>query len=509
MLAKVPADSPYLMAVLDPMPELVRRQTYKALDKKLAELMAAAELEASVDRSHLNAKQKLVLALADELKGKDMANWGRELGFDPSGRFVLYGLSIWPVMRIAVGNEERLRGVIRRLLAAAEVPHQERTYEGRVYWQLGDAKFAVIGAVLDHEIVVAALPAPALAQFLPIVLGVQRPPRSLHDDNRLGNLIKRYKFLPTMIGYLDAQIAADIFTQRASSTNTELDRPLRAAMGPVETACGEDLDRLVAIVPRVVFGYRRLDARGMHATLIAEMPSEITEALQRLRTSVPEVTAGLGGRALIKFGVAAQLDELLPLLHRITDHIEAKPFRCAWFAELNRGAAELAAVLDKPVPPMLFGVRGFSFTLDDMTKNPTTMRGHGIIVADHASDLLNLVLKFLPGASGLTVLPDSRPVQIPLTGLGAPASITGYVATRVDRTAIAVGPSSASDVVSALAAPLPRGSPLMTVGFDMDRMEALELVKPEDAGRVGDVVMQLDATPDGLAIEMYGTFPAL
>src|SRR6185503_21231991 len=65
MLSKVPADSPYLMAVLDPMPELVRRQTYKQLDKKLADELAALDLEA-VDRSQLPMKEKLLFALRDE-----------------------------------------------------------------------------------------------------------------------------------------------------------------------------------------------------------------------------------------------------------------------------------------------------------------------------------------------------------------------------------------------------------------------------------------------------------
>lgn len=506
MLAKVPADSPYLFAMLDPVPQVVRRQTYASMDHKL-ELERERLSDVGADRSALPVKDRLLLALFDELEGKDMDNWGRELGFDPNGRFVLYGLSIWPVLRIATASDARLRQVIANIIAKSGAPAVKHTLRGREYWQLGTDKYSVVISVGDREVVGAMLPTPALAQYLPIVLGLERPKRSLNDDNKLGELVRRYRFLPTMLGYIDAKIAADILAQRAASTNTELDRPLRTAMGPVPQTCRDDLDRIVALAPRVVFGYRRLDVKGMQATFVVEMPPAITAALQRLRVSVPDLEPGLGERALIKFGIAAKLDELLPLLEDLSRHVHDRPFQCSWFAALNEAATKLGALVDRPLPPPLVGFRGVSFVLEDMTKNPTNPRGHAVIVGDHASDLLALALKLLPGMAGTTIVPDGRPVQLPLATLGAPASVLGYAATRVDRTAIAVGPNSATDVVEALQLPLPQHSPLMSMSFDMKRMVDLGLVKPDDAGGIRDVAIQLEVAPEGLLFEMFGTFP--
>src|SRR5690606_6568291 len=114
------------------------------------------------------------------------------------------------------------------------------------------------GSVADKEAVFAVLPTAAVAQYMPHVLGIEPPARSLHAAGSLSSLIARYRFLPTMIGYLDARHAAGILTGRSSSSNTELDRPLRTALGPVSDACRADLERLAGFVPRVVFGYRRL-----------------------------------------------------------------------------------------------------------------------------------------------------------------------------------------------------------------------------------------------------------
>ncbi|HEY5948648.1 MAG TPA: hypothetical protein VIV40_24320 [Kofleriaceae bacterium] len=506
MLAKVPADSPYLVAVLDPMPDFVRKQSFGAIDKKLAEAIALLEANPTADRSALTIKERLTLAFLDELKGKDLASWGRELGFDPSGRFVLYGLSVWPVMRVSVGNEQKLREVIGRVIAKSGIPIEQHTLQGRMYWQLSKDNMTAIVSVTGGEIVAAALPTPALAQYLPIILGLQAPPHSLSDNKKLAAMIRRYHFMPTMVGYIDAQIVADILAQRAETTNTELDRPMRKAIGPVSDICRADLDRLVEVMPRVVFGYRQLDTKGMHATMVAEMPAELTASLQRLHTSVPELGEGLGQRVLARFGVAAKLDELMPLLRALTDHIRAKPFQCSWFTSLNDAAGKLAKLLDTPVPAPLLGFRGMSFVLDDISKNPEMPQGHALVVGDHAYDLLLMLLK-LVGMGGVAIHPDGKPVQLPLAQLGAPASVSAFVASRVDRVSVAMGPNSARDVVRSLDQPMPKHSPLLTMAFDAKRMLEVGLIKPEDASGMRDLAMQLDVGPEGLRFEMFGTFP--
>lgn len=508
MFAKVPADSPYLVAALDPMPELVRRQSFAALDQKIAAALAQLEAEPAVDRQALPPEQRSLYAFLDEVKGKSLEHWGRELGFDPSGRFVLYGLSVWPVLRVAVSNEARLREVIAHLVAASGAPVVQRSLEGRGYWQWTRNDLAMIASVVGGEAVFAVLPAPALGQYLPVVLGLKQPPRTLADDDRLGALTARHHFLPTMVGYIDAKIVADILTQRAASASTELDRPLHSALGPIEPACRTDIDRLVAVAPRIAWGYHRLDTRGMAASFVIETPPAITAALEPLRTLVPEVGTEPATPALFRFGVAAKLDELLPLLRQLTDHVRERPFVCSWFVPLNGAAARLAGLLDRPLPPMLGGLRGFSLSLDDMTREPFDMRGHAVAVGDHVGDLVATMLHALPGMSGAAVVPDGRPVQLPLALLGLAASTTGYAAMRVDRAALAIGPASATDVTRVLDLPLPAHSPLLSFGMDFERMIEAGLTTADQSSGMRDITMQLDVGPQGLVFEVIGNYPA-
>ncbi len=505
MLAQVPADAPYLMAVLDPVPDAMKNQMFDSVDKKVA---AGFQISRTLDRSQLEPPLRAYFAMLDELEGKNLRHWGRELGFDPSGRFVLYGLSVWPVLRVAVANEPRLRQVITKMLTAAGAPTSERTLRGTRYWQMDIKSYSVIGSVADGEAVFALLPAPAVAQYLPHVLGLEGPARSLQEAGSLSALIARYRFLPTMVGYLDARFAAGILTGRSSSSNTELDKPLRTSLGPVSDACRADLERLAGFVPRVVLGYRRLDTKGIHASLAVELPGPIAAGLQRIRTTIPDLPVGLGEPALIRVGVAANLDELLAQLRSLTTYVHEHPFECPWFAPLGEASAKLAALLDEPLPAALHGIRGMAVVVDHAATEPFDVRGHAVLVGDHAHDLLTLGLRQLLGMTGTVVQPDARAVQLPLASLGVPAHLMVNAAARVDRAAIAVGPTSATAVVGVLKRPAPARSPLLSFGFDVPRMIEIGWLDPEDENGMRHVALQVDVSPEGLLLEVYGTIPA-
>lgn len=501
MLAQVPADSPYLVAMLDPMPEAVRKQMYSGVGRSLDETMQALR---SLDRAQLSPPMRAYLAILDELAGKDIEDWSRELGLDPSGRFVLYGLSVWPVFRMSVADEARVSHLLSRG-AAAIGASQPRMLRGRSYWQLDWDGLSLVASVADRQLVFALLPQQAVARYLPTVLGFERPARSLQGSDTLASLIARYKFMPSMIGYVETRLAADILTGRAASSNTELDQPLRTALGPVADTCRTDIDRLAGYVPRMVFGYRRLDTRGMYATFALELEPAIASALQRLRTNVPELADGRATPGMMTFGVAANLDEVIAVLRRATAHVRERPFGCAWFAGLGEASARLESLLDTPLPPALHGLRGASIVLEDATLEPFIPHGHAILVGDHAHDLVSLALRTL-GLGGTAVAPDGRPVPLPLAQLGAPPAVIAHVASRLDRAAFAVGPSSATEATEVLSRPASARSPLFAFGFESARMVELGWIKAPQTSGLREIVFQLATIPEGLTLDMFGTF---
>jgi len=506
ILAQVPADSPYVFATLQPLEDKLRRRMFGAASRSLDELVKTTSGLTPDERANLGPAMRAVLALAEDLRGKDLTTWWRELGFDPSGRFVVYGLSVWPVARIEIADPARLRAVIERALTAAGVKPTRATLAGRAYWSLGTDKVTAIAAVLDREAVVALVPTPALATALPLILGTQQPAHPIGSTTTVTDLLARNHFIDLMIGYLDLRSVLAVMT---GPTPTPLDAPLRAQAGPIAPACRADLERLVSALPRIAFGYRRFDEAGFDGRIVFETLPGVTSALKRVRASVPEVAVPVAGHPLFAMGVAVKPDELIAALRSLTGELHAHPFTCPWFDGVNRASTELAGKLASPLPPMLRGVRGFAMMVDNLTIQPFDVEGHVLIASDHAPDLLSSLTAMVPGMPSLPVKPDGRPVEIPTQQLHLPVR-SAHIAMASDRIVIAAGPASAQRATAHLASRAPASSPLGLMAFDMPRLQALlAAIGSKDTARldyVGDMGMSFDVDDDGLGFAVWGTW---
>jgi hypothetical protein len=146
-----------------------------------------------------------------------------------------------------------------------------------------------------------------------------------------------------------------------------------------------------------------------------------------------------------------------------------------------------------------------------VTREPISATGHVLLVGDRAHDVATLALRNLLGMTNLTLLPDGRPVPLSFASLGLPPSLSGHAAASAGRAAVAVGPASVATVTRSLEAPTPALSPLASLGMDISAWRERGLLDDED-GRdeeLRDIAIQLEVIPDGIALEMFATFPAL
>ena|GEM_PF-5068950 len=506
ILAQVPADSPYVIATLQPIDERLRRRLLGGVNHSLAEALKTGTQVPASERADLAPMTRALLALGDELRGKNLDNWWRELGFDPNGRFAMYGLSIWPVARVEVADPARLRGVVERVITAAGLKPQRATLGGHAYWTLGSDELTAVAAVLDHEAVVALLPTSALAATLPLVLGTEKPAHPLGAATTVTDLLAHNHFLNVMLGYVDFRSVLAVMT---GPTPSALDAPVRAKAGPIPAACSADLARMVAAAPRIAFGYRRFDDRGFDGAMVVETTPSVVSAFKRMHASVPELTTPIAGHPLFAFGAAVNPDDLIGWLRSVTADLHTQPFTCPWFAGANRAAEELAAKLSTPLPPMVRGLHGFAVVVDSLTITPFDVEGHLLIAGDHAPDLISMLTSSIPFLPNIPVKPDGHPVELPTKQLNLPVR-SAHVAMTPDRIVIAAGANSAQRATAHLATPAPRSSPLGLMVFDMPRLQALlAAIGSKDAAQldyIGDIGMSLDATDEGVGFEVWGTW---
>jgi hypothetical protein len=506
ILSHVPAESPYVLASLEPVSERIRERMWLSTMSHEGRLREAIELARAADPAALEPWMRAVLAITAELRGKSMTSWWTDLGFAPSGRFVVYGLSVWPVVRIEVANPTRLRSVIERVLAAGGIQPEQGTLGGHRYWIAGNSTRTVVASVLEREVVVALVPTRALQSTLPRVLGMQKPARNLATTSQLSELLGRHHLLGFMIAYLDARNALDIVTSQRPS---ELDAPLRAATGPIPPACRTDLERLVALVPRMVFGYRKLDEAGFSGVAVIETAPSVVSGLSKLHAVVPELTASTGAQPLMSFGVAINPDELVGWLRGVTRQLRDRPFTCPWLAPMNEAGAKLAGGLATGLPPPLQGLRGFSMVIDHATAEPLNIDGHVILAGERIADTISAFAAQLPWLAGMPLKRDGRPIAIPTEQLGLPIP-SAHFAMSSDRLVIATGSTSAQRVTAHLTTPVPRSSPLLMMSFDAPRLQKLLASfgqsDTEVLDSLGNLGFSLDVASEGIAIDVWGSW---
>ena len=89
------------LQTLQPIDDKLRRRLFGTLNHSLAELFKTGARVKDSDRADMKPFDRALLALGDELRGKDLDNWWRELGFD--GRRV-QGAKVYDGMIYASGD---------------------------------------------------------------------------------------------------------------------------------------------------------------------------------------------------------------------------------------------------------------------------------------------------------------------------------------------------------------------------------------------------------------------
>lgn len=456
---RIPSDTPYIFAALTPVPDALVTKFSATFEAQLAQahrqllpLLAASDAPWA----------KVASTLLDEIRTQKPTRWWQNVGFAPGGRFALYGLSLWPVVRLEVANADTVQKTVQRYLGLAQLQVQPTRQKDWTIWQLTFGPATVIVAISAKEAVVAAVPAQLAARALPWLTGEQQPERSLADDRALGQLMAQHSFLPYIVGYADLQSVISILSGRAAGVSRELGESLNL---PELAGCAADVDRLAALIPRLAFGYTRLDEQAFSGGLVLEMPPHAVAALGRVATTSPGVTWPVGGKPLFAMEASVDVGNAIGLLGDLGKAIEARPFSCGALHELNAFGASLRKLATEPLPPIVTGLRGLSIVVEDATTSPVTFVGQLTAVGEQL-ETVQTWLAMIPGFGDLKLAPDGTPASLPVGNLGLTWAPSAHLALRGDRLTVAVGGDSARKAADQLKTAPTTRAPLFGMTFD-------------------------------------------
>jgi len=500
-LAHVPADTPYVFALLEPPSEAVRKKMPGNMDVIVLPALKEAASVPLDKRLGLEPPKRALLGIMDAMRGTDPTLWWENLGFAKNGHWVLYGLGVWPVLRVEVGDANKLRAILAEAAKTLAMPElQEKEANGVAYWVASKFGMSAIVAVTDHEVVAAVLPSQSLATTVPIVLGGKPLEHNLRDSGEVADLMARYHFVPATIGVLDTRRVIAALERRDDLATTSVF---------TAPACHADYERMAAAVPRIVIGYRQLDALGFMATLAFETSPEVAKQLASLRTAMP--AAPEPAHAMLSFVVAADVDAGVAVLRGWLQGIADRPFQCEQLAIAKMIVGGALEETKNLIPAELKGLHGGELVVEDANESPPGGAGYMLVAGDQIAIALGQALQKVPGLGGLSIAPDGQPLELPIGMLGMPGLASAHLAMHTSRAALAIGPRSKTEVTAALAAPNAPRSPLATFNWDIAKFmrQVPSLMKEDNRNNLASIATMtstLDVRDDAIAVDIGGTW---
>lgn len=453
LLDYVPADSPYVAANLERLPEdvidsyLARMQP--AIDEMQAQLTAVrTDLEAagkeSADGAGDDPAARLALAVLGELDGNLSRSGLASLGLDILSQKVFYGVGAFPVVRLGLSDSAVLRATIERVLENAETPVAEQSFEDVGFWRIiaddaGDVPLGLYLAILDDHLVAGLLPPAYEAEVLPAFLGLVKPSDSTARD-QLSRLNRDHGYTPFGSAILDLQLLADEFLEADSLTLRVIADTGEVDPESISADCKSEVHEIIGNAPRMTLGTTELSDGGIAYQYRLESPASLAGQLAGLVARLPQADA-LSSRMLdLSFGM--RLGAARDFLREKAAAIVDDPYLCEHLQDINESARQSLARLDQPMPPFLNNFRGLRIALDEImpghSQMPENARGHLALHVEQPEMFLGMAQMFLPDLSSLDLTAGADPVEIPQSLIPVPGVVVS-AAMSDDAIGIAVG----------------------------------------------------------------------
>lgn len=494
ILQYVPADSPYVFASLSPLPEDVMDKLEPSIDRILAayetvlqELMVMVTEEAEAGGEDAEDAQKAAAVLG-EVSSLMSLDGLRGAGFDRESRAVIYGNGLLPVMRIEVTDGALFEAALARIEESAGEDMEIANISGNTVRFIEADDVKVLVAVLDTQVAISFAPSEFDESQLSTLLGFTAPDTSIVSTGKLQGIVSDYGYNDYFLGYFDLAAIATTVTGGAAGLDAAIFE-MHGDADELSAACQAEIREMADIAPRVVMGYTELSTSQMKSQAVWEIRDDIAAGLTTLPAPVPGLAGDMGG--LLSFGMSLNINSMREFVEQQLDAIEADPYECEEFAEINAGVEQARAALQQPVMPMIYDFRGFVTVIEEIEgldmatqSPPTNVKGQFLLAMENAPGLLAFGAMMSPELAALNLQPDGEPVLLDVPQ----AQMAGeelYVALNDDALALSVGSGADSKLTGMLEAEAGDNGTFFNFSMDAGRYytfigEAMAQAEPDD-----------------------------
>jgi hypothetical protein len=499
ILRYVAADTPYIFAAIEPLPDDVLDKIEPHVDQMMESYQAilkaaisAQQKEMSEEKRNSDEVQKLT-AVVEEMTSLLSIEGLRGAGFSRESTGAFYGNGLLPVVRWELSDGALFEAALSRIedKAGQKLPVADIGEYSYRYFDADKVRFII--AVLDNQAVITLLPAESDEAKTSLALGLTLPADSITDSDTLREIAATYGYTNHYIGFFDFERIATRFTGVASGSDADLLALMDHDAAELSDVCRTEIQATAGIAPRMVMGYTTVELNRFESSVVVELRSDIAAGLSQL----PAVVPGLGGDpgGLLSFGFSLDAKAAREFFEARLDVLEAEPYECELFADLQASLANGRAALAQPVPPMVYDFRGFLAVIDDIEgldigsrTPPTSIDGRFMLAMDNAQALVSMGALFSPEVAELNLQTDGKPVQLNNAQIRS-MGFDAYAALTENALAIGLGENAERALVDMLAVKPDEAGPFMSFSMDAARYYSF----------IGDAVAMSEQDDDGKA----------
>lgn len=495
LLKYVPADTPYVFASLEPLPDDVMDELEPMIDRVLVsyrsvleEVVVAKEAELSEEERAGEDTQR-AKAFVEGLSTLMSVEGMRGAGIARDSLMAFYGNGLLPVMRVELSDGALFEAEIARLEQQAGDQMPVAEFEGQSYRYFDAEQIRIVIAVVEEQAVFALVPAVFDDSQTGRALGLTLPDSSIAESTVLQDIISKYDYTNHVVGFVDVAAIAERFVGQPTGLDVDLMALIENDDAELSDVCKAEIREAAGIVPRMVVGYTDISAKRFDSNIVFELRDDIASGLQEL----PAVVPGLGGDhgGLMSFGMSLDVKAARSFIEARLDAMEADPFECEQFADVQGGVAQARESLNQPLPPLVYDFKGFLAVIDeieglDVTTQtpPTSVDGSLLLAMDNAQGLVAMGAMFSPELAALNLQPGGDPVALDLPQLQA-MGVSAFAALTDSALAVSVGEESESEVQGMLDAEGSSPAPFMSFSIDAARYYSF-MGEAIAAGEVGE-----------------------
>jgi len=479
VLQYVPADTPYVFANVEPLPDDLMDKLEPRIERLLQsyqlvvhEVMSAKQQELSEEERNSDEVRQMN-ALFDELLTLLSIEGLREAGIGREATGAIYGNGLLPVVRLQLTDGALFDGTLARLeeQSGQTLPVAEVDGHSYRYFDADDMKIVV--AVIGNQAVFTVVPAGSDETQMAQALGLTLPETNIAQSGVLQDITKKYGYTNHYVGFLDVVAFVAPFIGEAKGFNADLLALGDYDVSSLSDVCRAEIRSVAGIAPRMVMGYTKINTDHLDSNIVFELREDIADGVQGLAAAVPGLGGDKGG--LMSFGMGLDVKAARAFIEARLDAMEAEPFECEHFAELQAGVAGGREALNQPVPPMVYDFKGFLAVVDNIEgldistqTPPTSIDGSFLLAMDNAQALVSMGAMFSPEVAALNLQADGKPVALELPQVQA-MGMAAFAALTDSALAISVGEDAESQAADLLGAKASDPAPFLSFSLDAAR----------------------------------------